>query len=106
MWILCRQVPLRWWEVYRPFLRPFIAAGVMYGVVDLIAGKLIGRAPEGAALPGALLACVALGAVIYVSTVMLLWVAAGRPDSAERRALDFLQTKLLPRVGVRRFVPR
>jgi hypothetical protein len=43
---------------------------------------------------GLLVATVVLGAVVYFATVLLLWWLAGRPDGAERFALERASTAL------------
>jgi O-antigen/teichoic acid export membrane protein len=67
--------------------RPLAAAGLMYAVVNWF----IGREPEGIEpLPLAveLAQAALLGASVYVGVVMLLWLLSGKPEGAERMALD------------------
>ncbi len=70
--------------------RPVLAAALMYGILDLliVPWLLAGTLPQAV---DALLV-VAVGAVLYTACVLLLWLAAGRPQGAEPRALEILRT--------------
>jgi O-antigen/teichoic acid export membrane protein len=83
--------------------RPLVAAGVMYAVVYWFVTR------EPAASDPGLLAlqlapAVLLGAVLYIGLVSSLWVLSGRPDGAERlaveRGLPMLQRMLKRRSAV------
>ncbi|MGE0745914.1 MAG: oligosaccharide flippase family protein [Rhodospirillales bacterium] len=68
--------------------RPVGGLVVMALAVAALRDHLPAASTTLAALPP-LAACVAAGAAAYVGTVAALWLAAGRPAGAERRALGF-----------------
>ncbi len=72
--------------------RPVVATLAMGAVVALAANRLETPAQT---LPEvrALLMLMALGAAIYVPTLLGLWIAAGRPAGAERICLDRVREK-------------
>ncbi|HKR37537.1 MAG TPA: lipopolysaccharide biosynthesis protein [Steroidobacteraceae bacterium] len=90
------KLPMR--ELTRVFYRPFVAGGLMYLVVRLLASKWAGGLHSSAALVLPTLACVALGVVLYCTAIYILWRIAGRPDGAERRALAFVEPRLPARI--------
>jgi O-antigen/teichoic acid export membrane protein len=68
-------------------LRPLLASLLMGGAVYLFKGVLPAAHGSGGFLL-ALLACVALGAVVYMGASYLLWRGAGRPAGAEQVVLS------------------
>jgi PST family polysaccharide transporter len=74
-------------------IRPLLAALVMFGCVSAVKPVLAANA----FLSVQLLSCMALGALVYISTVLLLWVSAGRPAGAETFVLE--TARRLPVVG-------
>jgi lipopolysaccharide exporter len=96
-WILRNELHLRHWDVYRPLLRPLIAGVLMYIVTKLVADGFV-ASQGGLWLLAGLLGCVLLGAVVYVGAMLALWLAVGKPATAERHVLDFATEKLLPRI--------
>lgn len=70
--------------------RPALAAAAMFVVVETM---MPGALPPGG-VPLALLLglakTVGLGAVAYAATITILWLASGRPESAERSAMGYL----------------
>ena len=78
-----------------PLWRPLAGAALMYG-----AGKLWGPAAPAAFASSAeailpLLACIALGAAVYVAADLLLWLASGRPAGAETWLLRLAKAAIL-----------
>jgi len=72
--------------------RPLIAVLAMIGAVWSLDTMLL---PNAEAI-GSLLhlaAATLTGAVVYVSTLLATWMLAGRPDGAERHALNALSPK-------------
>lgn len=78
--------------------RPIIAALVMYAVVTQLAGH---AALESTIAAVQLAVLVPLGALVYVATASLLWLAAGRPPSAEYRLGRVVVGRLRRGRGVR-----
>lgn len=81
--LIMRALDLRMARLVPALWRPLASAAVMYGTA-----KVWGPAPLAATATSAeallpLVACIALGAVVYVMVDMLLWVASGRPAGAE-----------------------
>lgn len=83
-----RVSPLRWGEIARALARPLIAAGVMAGVLIMVSPFL--------ALPliALLGAKVALGALTYGLTLMLLWRLFGSQAAVERDFVAKIREKL------------
>jgi PST family polysaccharide transporter len=81
-WIVIRTTPVRIEDVVGACWRPVVACAVMYGAVR---GFLTSREqlPNFIHTFGALLAACALGVMIYVATVLALWLLTGRPHGAE-----------------------
>jgi O-antigen/teichoic acid export membrane protein len=73
--------------------RPLIAAAAMYFGTRLVVMAFEPASHLGAALIVPLLICVSCGVALYGAVVLLLWWVAGRPASAERRALEFVRSK-------------
>jgi O-antigen/teichoic acid export membrane protein len=67
--------------------RPLAAAATMYAIVHWFI-TLQPESTSNAALGAVLAQAVVLGAVVYVGTVLLFWVLSGKPEGAERMALD------------------
>jgi O-antigen/teichoic acid export membrane protein len=59
--------------------RPLLAATAMYYVLSLLKDSLSGKS-----LWLTLGVCIAAGATVYVATLVILWILAGRPEGAER----------------------
>ena len=75
------------WQFMACIWRPLVSAGAMYAVVHWC----IAREPESSnTLQLALEAAqaVSLGAIVYVGAVLSFWVLSGKPDGAERMALE------------------
>lgn len=67
--------------------RPAPAAPVMYTLRRRISGGRVAPEPAGPELLR-LLVIVATGVGVYSLGLLMLWVACGRPDGAERRVRD------------------
>jgi O-antigen/teichoic acid export membrane protein len=91
--LLRRELQLRHLDMYRPFIRPLVAGAAMYFVVRLVEARLLGGAGVVEDI-FALLGCVLVGAVVYPAVILALWLAAGRPPTAERRVLEFVRDKV------------
>jgi O-antigen/teichoic acid export membrane protein len=78
--------------------RSMAAAALMYAGVWKLLDVYPVPATTAAALP-LLAVTVALGAIIYIGSVSLLWLACGKPASAEKVALGKLQVALR-RIGL------
>lgn len=76
--------------------RPILACSVMYAAVRYTNSLLM---PESLAVAGRLTVLVAVGAVVYASFVILLWLLAGRPGSAEYRLSAAALRKLTTKYG-------
>jgi lipopolysaccharide exporter len=95
---LRRALKLPMSELTRTFYRPFIAGGLMYGVVRWVVAHWTVDQQSSASLVLPTLACVALGVALYGGTMYILWRIGGRPDGAERRALAFVEARLPARI--------
>ena len=69
-------------DLFRAFSRPLTAALAMYASVSHWQTWIMG-APGPASAPVALLSSIAVGAALYASIVIALWLLAGRPQGAE-----------------------
>lgn len=86
-----RALQIRPGDQWRGCYRPTIAAAIMFVVVTGLQSIL----PPGDAIAIVglrLLASVVVGAVTYGAALWALWLGVGRPDGAERHALDAAQT--------------
>jgi O-antigen/teichoic acid export membrane protein len=83
LWLLLRLLPeLRFREVAATVARPLLAAGLMAGLLSLLGD--MGGLQAAWLLP----LKVSLGALIYVGSIALMWLAAGRPAGVESYLLD------------------
>lgn len=73
--------------------RPLLASGLMAAVIYMTQSILEARWP-GLTTAVQLAALVPIGAASYALTLLLLWMAAGRPQSAESVLLSFIYRKL------------
>lgn len=70
-------------DLLRVVWRPIAAAAVMYAGVARCLQLFPSYTTSAAALPG-LISAVTVGAAIYLSMVVALWLLCGKPDGAER----------------------
>lgn len=80
--LLSRTIDLKVSDFMAAVYRPFFAAAAMTLAIwsfDAVLQEL--------SLPLTLLCKVSLGAVMYISTAMLLWAFAGNPDAPEKQLL-------------------
>ncbi len=92
LWLaICAVSSLRWADIAGALWRPVLATMAMALAVGLL--------DDGIAISPflLLLAKVAIGAAVYGAGIGLLWLAAGRPDGAERWLVDKLGAYLLAR---------
>lgn len=87
--VAARRVGLGWQDVLGVFGRPVVATAAMYWVVDTVFGALFATALN-------LILAVLLGAAIYVSLMLLLWLMAGRPAGSGE---SYLIEQVLHRFG-------
>jgi O-antigen/teichoic acid export membrane protein len=95
---LRRALQLPMMELTRAFYRPLVAGAVMYTVVRTIATSWPVDHASSLTLAVPTLVCVALGVVLYGTTLYILWRLVGRPDGAERSGLAFLEARLPARM--------
>lgn len=74
--------------------RPLLAASLMFAVVKAFVGRVHHESDPTLQTAAELLAAIALGVAVYVSLVLLLWAACGRPQGAERMALNRVRARL------------
>jgi hypothetical protein len=95
-WIAARtlRIPIR--EVLSTLWRPFLAAAVMFAVVDAFVNS---SGAEGSSLAtlAPLFAAVGIGVLVYVAILVALWAAAGRPPGAEQDVLNEIRARLAAR---------
>ena len=86
-WLMARLLGLRPRDLLACLWRPTVGAAVMLLVVKAF---LAAAAMEGAtsASWASLGGAVILGAAVYVSCIVILWLLSGRPQGAERFAAD------------------
>lgn len=83
--LVLRSVDIPFRELWQTVWRPFAAAAIMYGLVDMMmrawqVDTYIGMVQKSVVIAVA-------GAVVYALTVLLLWRLASCPDSAEEYLL-------------------
>lgn len=85
-WIFLRTTPIAFADLWQPCWRPLVAAPLMFVAVRLLLGRM---APADSFVDAlaALTAGSAMGALLYAAIVLLLWVAAGRPEATETALL-------------------
>lgn len=76
--------------------RPLTAGGLMLAFVEMLKAYLPMLLTH-ASLILTLLILMLAGLVVYVTVLLLLWAAAGKPDGAERTTLDLLWRRLKSR---------
>lgn len=88
------QIKVR--SLLNKLVRPTLAATVMASALLMIDTWLVAGPEESLAITR-LLILVPAGAMIYVGTVLSLWLLAGRPNSAEEILLNIMKEKLAKR---------
>ena len=93
LWMLKSVLSCRWRDFLAIFWRPALAATSMAFIVHGTASTL--------ALPALprLALCIAAGVASYTFVLLLLWVIAGRPKSAESSALSVVFGRPMERLG-------
>jgi O-antigen/teichoic acid export membrane protein len=71
--------------------RPALAAVAMYLTMEAVRPGALPAGSAPLALLGGLVGAIAVGAAAYCTAVALLWLASGRPTSAELEAGDYLR---------------
>jgi lipopolysaccharide exporter len=84
--MLCRALRLPMRSYLAGLWRPVIAATVMVFVVTVVRYELTRGSPTGSLIQ--LAVAVPIGAAVYASILILLWIAAGRPRSAEALIIE------------------
>jgi len=82
-------------DLWGCFWRPLVAAGLMVAAVHAMVVRT-GGMTDIAPLLGHTLLMVVLGAVVYAASVLVLWLAVGRPAGAESLLADRLRTLWRP----------
>ena len=89
--IAARCLGLNLRDIRRIFLRPAVATGLMYGAVKVLLEQLETADRAFPIVVAHLGLAVASGVGVYVAGALGLWVAAGRPDGAERFAIEWVR---------------
>ena len=93
LWQVRRSVGVPVLEFFRAAIRPVVAGIAMASVVRLIMPAWTAEMASITAIAW-LIGGVAIGIVAYVGAMLLLWVAAGRPDGAERVVIAQVRQRL------------
>jgi O-antigen/teichoic acid export membrane protein len=94
--ILVRTSPIRWGDFVRSTWRPICSALLMYVCVrTIISTPVLAHLPNIAHL----LACAAIGAMLYAAMIWLCWQAAGKPRGAETMLFNIASRWLRQRGG-------
>jgi len=91
IWVVTRNLKVTMGEIVRNVARPAVA-GLAMGLAVTALGDRLGPANGAGILR--LLGLVATGIATYVTLVIGLWLAAGRPPGAERLILDQLRARM------------
>lgn len=90
VWLTTRNLPgVRVADMAREIVRPTLATLAMAGGVAWVAAATAGLAPW-----ARLAATIGTGAAVYAASLVVLWRLAGRPEGAERWAMDKLRAAL------------
>jgi len=92
--VLLQELGLGLHLLFARLWRPLVATGAMLLAVRLAPVGTRATDPT-LELIGGLLGLVALGALVYVGTVAVLWRMSGRPSGAERFILREIETRLV-----------
>ncbi len=87
--VVVRIYQVAFHQIVAAVWRPVVAGGVMYIVLVNISGLWL---LENWLI---LIIKIILGAIIYVSLILILWWLAGRPESGEKMLLDSVVKKVL-----------
>lgn len=91
--IVFRRLEMGLRDAFAVFVRPVASAASMYFAVVALKATL--DATQGVAAElGAFLALVGCGALVYCGVTLMLWLLAGRPDSAETMLLEHIRARL------------
>lgn len=98
--LLRHVLRLRMFDLVRVLYRPMIAGGLMYLIVRALVQGWSVDPYSAATLVLPTVVCVAVGVGVYCGAVGALWRLAGLPDSAERHAIEFLESRLPARLRI------
>ena len=93
LYVLTKQISLRWRELLSISYRPIISAVIMGIFIEKIV-FLIGEQQSNIIGVIYLLGIIALGGLVYATVLLIIWQIAGKPLSAEKYAIDLIQRKL------------
>jgi len=85
------ELPAR--EFISQLWRPICSSGVMYVVVHLYGPPAPGGLIPTTQAAGSLMACILLGAPVYIASVIGLWLVSGKPPGAEMWILKEIQSR-------------
>ena len=71
--------------------RPLAGSAAMFFLVGILMHGMAPASPSLQWLTIRLLETIVLGGLVYTACILLLWLLSGRPDSAERMALEFVR---------------
>ena len=90
--LLCKLIGLRLGEFFSRVYRPLCATAVMTGVV-----MMIWQPPAHSGLAEDILSLLLMstaGALVYGATLLVLWIASGRPEGSEVQMVGLVITPL------------
>jgi O-antigen/teichoic acid export membrane protein len=88
-----RAVPISFGSVLATFVRPLLAALAMVYIVQLLHWDSLGVRPLTLTLD------VVVGAVVYISTLLLVWRLTGRPEGPESGLVDLVKARIASKRG-------
>jgi len=80
----------------RAMVRPIVGSAAMAGIVLAVGSWLSASTEQGSGLVDLIVLSVT-GAIGYVATILVAWIASGRPDGPEQKILEVLSSRLQAR---------
>lgn len=95
--VTMQRLRISWRRLLSRLWRSFLAVGLMTLVLDAagLGWFNLHATASDAALAFQLLEIIAIGALTYAASLLVLWLAAGRPDGPEREVLDYVGRSVL-----------
>ncbi|APZ43481.1 hypothetical protein [Acidihalobacter ferrooxydans] len=99
--VAMRRLDISWKRLGAGLWRSFVGTVVMAGLLNLLGFGWFDSHPgfSNLGLALQLTEMVAIGAISYVSSILVLWWISGRPDGPERDLLDYLRRVMIARKG-------